>query len=58
MFWFRHPKPFNQRPCVTQMAARKAQALPDMTVIVVDAERKVRVAPCDAPPIDIAEKAE
>lgn len=40
MFWFRHPKPFNQRPVATQVSASKTQALPDMHVIVVESEVK------------------
>lgn len=45
MFTFRHPKPFNQRPVAMQIVARKAQALPDLHVLVVDP------APAALPPI-------
>ncbi len=36
MFTFKHPKPFNQRPVAMQIVARKAQALPDLTVLIVE----------------------
>lgn len=40
MLWFKHPKPFNQRPVVTQVVASKAQTLPAMRVIVMEAAPK------------------
>ena len=36
MFTFIHPKPFNQRAVAMQVVARKAQALPDLHVLVVE----------------------
>ena len=36
MFTFKHPKPFIERPVAMQIVARKAQALPDLTVLIVE----------------------
>lgn len=36
MFWFHHPKPFNQRAVVMQIVHRKAAAARDTSLIIVE----------------------
>ncbi len=36
MFWFQHPKPFNQKAVVTQIVQRKAAQAMDTQVIILD----------------------
>ena len=36
MLWFNHPKPFLQRPVAMQLVACRAQALPDLRVLIVE----------------------
>jgi hypothetical protein len=36
MFWFHHPKPFNQKAVAVQIVQRKAAAVRDTTLIIVE----------------------
>ncbi len=37
MFWFQHPKPFNQKAVVMQIVQRKAAQAMDTKLIILDA---------------------
>ena len=36
MFWFQHPKPFNQKAVAVQIVQRKAAAARDTSLIIVE----------------------
>ena len=36
MFWFHHPKPFNQRAVAVQIVQRKASAARDTSLIILE----------------------
>ena len=53
MFWFHHPKPFNQRAVVMQIVQRKAAAARDTSLIIVEPPAPQAEAP-EAPRPDLA----
>ena len=47
MFWFHHPKPFNQKAVVMQIVQRKAAAARDTSLIILETARPAREEAAD-----------
>ena len=57
MLWFNHPKPFIQRPVAMQVVASKAQALPDLRLLIVETRARpdaIVIHPGHAAPGDVS----
>ncbi|WP_426209496.1 hypothetical protein [Massilia sp. TWP1-3-3] len=56
MFWFHHPKPFNQKAVVMQIVQRKAAAVGDTSLIILESAPQGPDAAAQSPPLLVPKK--